>query len=67
MDYDDTGIVGFVDFSAFSGAYASFNLEMDHTEPVVGPVGFIDFSTFAGAYGSIPGPSGATAGTIACP
>ena len=66
MDYDDTGIVGFVDFSAFSGAYGSFLLEMDHTEPVVGPVGFIDFSTFAGAYGSVPGPSGTTAGTIAC-
>jgi hypothetical protein len=66
-DYDNSGLVGFIDFSAFSGAYGTSDLEMDHTEPVIGPVGFIDFSTFSGAYGSTPGPSGTTTGTTACP
>jgi hypothetical protein len=66
-DYDNTGLVGFIDFAAFSGAYGTSDLEMDHTEPVTGPVGFIDFATFSGAYGSTPGPSGTTAGTTECP
>jgi hypothetical protein len=66
-DYDGTGLVGFVDFSAFANAYGSNDLEMDHTETVEGPVGFIDFSFFSGAYGSVPGPSGTTTGTTACP
>ena len=66
-DYDNTGLVGFIDFSAFSGAYGTNDLEMDHTEPVSGPVGFLDFSFFSGAYGSVPGPSGTTVGTVACP
>jgi len=67
-DYDGTGVVGFIDFSAFSGAYGkTTDLEKDHTEPVVGPVGFIDFSFFSGAYGSVPGPSGTTVGTTECP
>jgi hypothetical protein len=66
-DYDNSGLVGFVDFGAFSGAYGSTNLKMDHTETVEGPVGFVDFGFFAGAYGSTPGPSGTTTGTTACP
>jgi len=67
-DYDNSGLVGFIDFSAFSNAYgSSSDLGKDHTEPVTGPVGFIDFSFFSGAYGSTPGPSGTTAGTTACP
>jgi len=66
-DYDNSGLVGFLDFSAFSSAYGTNNLEMDHTQPVSGPVGFLDFSYFSSAYGSPPGPSGTTASTIACP
>jgi hypothetical protein len=67
-DYDNTGLVGFIDFSAFSNAYgSSADLGKDHTETVEGPVGFVDFGFFAGAYGSTPGPSGTTTGTTACP
>jgi hypothetical protein len=67
-DYDNTGLVGFIDFSAFSGAYGkTSDLAKDHTETVEGPVGFIDFSFFSGAYGGVPGPSGTTVGTTACP
>jgi hypothetical protein len=66
-DYDDSGLGGFIDFSAFSAAYGTNDLEMDHTPPVTGPVGFLDFSFFSVAYGSVPGPSGTTTGTIACP
>jgi len=66
-DYDNTGVVGFIDFSAFSAAYGTGDLEKDHTQPVAGPVGFLDFSFFSAAYGTVPGPSGTTAGTLACP
>ncbi|HXV37389.1 MAG TPA: thrombospondin type 3 repeat-containing protein, partial [Myxococcota bacterium] len=66
-DYDNTGLVGFLDFSQFSAAYATFDLEKDHTEPMTGPVGFLDFSFFSSRYASTPGPSGTTPGTTACP
>lgn len=66
-DYDDNGLVTFVDFSAFSSAFGSMDLEKDHTEPVSGPVGFIDFSFFNVTFGEVPGPSGTTIGTVACP
>ena len=66
-DYDATGAVNFIDFSAFSFAFGSNDLQKDHTEPVAGNINFIDFSFFSAAFGSTPGPSGTTAGTIACP
>ena len=66
-DYDNTGLVGFLDFTAFSAAFASFDTEKDHTPPIAGPVGFLDFTFFSAAFGSTPGPSGTTAGTTACP
>jgi len=66
-DYDDNGIVNFIDFSGFSAAFGSGDLEKDHTQPVSGPVGFLDFSFFSAAFGSTPGPSGTTVGTVACP
>ena len=66
-DYDDDGVVNFIDFSAFSFAFGSNDLEKDHTEPVAGNINFIDFSFFSNAFGSAPGPSGTTTGTTACP
>ncbi|MBW2715918.1 MAG: thrombospondin type 3 repeat-containing protein [Deltaproteobacteria bacterium] len=66
-DYDDDGVVNFLDFSAFSNAFGSNDLEMDHTPPVAGNINFIDFSFFSNAFGSTPGPSGTTTGTTACP
>ena len=66
-DYDDDGTVNFIDFSAFSFAFGSSDLEKDHTEPVAGNINFIDFSFFSNAFASTPGPSGTTSGTTACP
>ncbi len=66
-DYNNTGIVDFIDFSAFSAAYGTSDLEMDHSETVAGPVGFLDFTYFSVAFGGTPGPSGTTVGTTACP
>ncbi len=66
-DYDNSGLVNFLDFSAFSFAFGTSDLEKDHTPPMTGPVGFLDFSFFSAAFGSTPGPSGTTAGTTACP
>jgi len=66
-DYNDDGIVGFLDFTAFSNAYGTSDLEMDHSQPVTGPVGFLDFTAFSGFYSNPPGPSGTTTGTTACP
>jgi hypothetical protein len=66
-DYDNSGLVNFIDFSGFSAAFGSMDLEKDHTQPVSGPVGFLDFSFFSAAFGSTPGPSGTTVGTVACP
>jgi hypothetical protein len=66
-DYTNTGLVGWLDFTAFSAAYGTTNLDMDHSQPVVGPVGWLDFTAFSAAYGAPPGPSGTTVGTTACP
>jgi hypothetical protein len=66
-DYDNTGLVNFLDFTAFSANFASMDLEKDHTQPVVGPVAFLDFTWFAANFGSVPGPSGTTVGTTMCP
>jgi Thrombospondin type 3 repeat len=66
-DYNQNGVVNFIDFSAFSFAFASNDMQKDHTQPVAGPVGFLDFSYFSSAFGGAPGPSGTTTGTTACP
>jgi hypothetical protein len=67
-DYDNNGIVGFPDFGQFVGAFGTNDEEKCHNEPIPGcTVGFADFGFFASAFGSPPGPSGTTAGTIACP
>jgi hypothetical protein len=67
-DYDNNGIVGFPDFGQFVGAFGTNDEEKCHNEPIPGcTVGFADFGFFVSAFGSPPGPSGTTAGTIACP
>jgi hypothetical protein len=67
-DYDDNGIVGFTDFGAFVIAYNGTDEEKIHVEPIPGShVGFPDFGFFQPRFGAPPGPSGTTAGTIACP
>jgi len=65
--YDNDGIVGFSDFGAFATNFGTTNELYNHTEPVTDVVGFADFGFFSQAFGGVPGPSGTTAGTIACP
>jgi hypothetical protein len=71
-DYDNNGVIGFSDFGQFA---VNFNVAdhplQQHREPVdpARVVGFADFGYFATVFnvpGSI-GPSGTTAGTVACP
>jgi hypothetical protein len=67
-DYDQSGIVGFLDFLQFASAFGGTDEEKCHVEPIPGcTVGFPDFLFYAGAFGGPPGPSGTTAGTTACP
>ena len=68
-DYDNTGIVTFDNFLGFAGAFGKTGDEKYcHEEPIPGcVVGFNDFLFFAGAFGVVPGPSGTTDGTTACP
>jgi hypothetical protein len=67
-DYDNNGIVGFPDFGQFVAAFGTNDEEKCHNEPIPGcTVGFPDFGFFVSAFGGLPGPSGTTAGTTACP
>jgi hypothetical protein len=67
-DYDNTGQVSFLDFGEFVGAFSSTDMEKCHNEPIPGcVVGFLDFGAFVGLFGSVPGPSGTSTGTTACP
>jgi hypothetical protein len=68
-DYDDTGTVGFLDFLQFAGAFGfTTDPEKCHVEDIPGCyVGFDDFLVYAARFGGIPGPSGTTDGTTACP
>jgi hypothetical protein len=70
-DYDQNGVVDFGDFGLFSAAFGlAGNALQQHVEPVDAGalVDFGDFGFFAFAFGAgPPGPSGTTAGTVACP
>ena len=67
-DYDNNGIVGFSDWGAFSHNFGTTNELYKHVEPIPGEiVGFADFGFFSQNFGKVPGPSGTTAGTTACP
>ena len=66
-DYDQSGVVGFPDFTIFSGILGTTDLRGDHTEPVEGIVENEDFDRFLELFGGAPGPSAVTSGTTACP
>ena len=69
-NYDQGGEVGFADFGAFSAAFGTTQEVYMHVEPVDGDirqVGFGDFGFFSANFGTVPGPSGTTTGTSACP
>jgi len=56
-DFDGDGVVGFLDFGAFSGFYGDGSgspADFDGD----GVVGFLDFSAFSGAYGKCVNESG---------
>jgi len=68
-DYDGSGTVGFPDFSAFTLAFNTTGNEAQcHISPIAGcTVGFPDFGFFTTHFNTVPGPSGTTPGTTACP
>ena len=71
-DYDQSGLVDFGDFGAFTtcfGVASAACAEQEHVEPISAarPVDFGDFGYFTVGFGGSPGPSGTTAGTQACP
>jgi hypothetical protein len=67
-DYDNSGIVGFADFGQFITAFNTNDEEKCHVESIPGcTVGFQDYGFFVNSFNRAPGPSGTTAGTIACP
>jgi hypothetical protein len=67
-DYDQSGIPGFPDFGEFVSAFGGTNELYCHEETIPGcTVGFPDFGFMVANFGIIPGPSGSTAGTTACP
>jgi hypothetical protein len=71
-DFNQDGAVGAADFSRLAGVFgspvppASPNIDIA-PEPLDGTIGAGDFSTLAGKFGGVPGPSGTTSGTTACP
>jgi hypothetical protein len=71
-DYDNDGVVGFPDYGIFASLCFTFTPDRSelvcHVEPIPGCVcGFDDFGFFAANFRGVPGPSGTTTGTIACP
>ena len=67
-DYDNDGSVDFGDFGYFtSKCFGTRNAACDHTEPIGDTVGIADFPFVTSNFGNVPGPSGTTAGTTACP
>ena len=70
-DFNQDGVVAIADFSSFAGVYggpsAVHDIGMPDPPQPDGVVAIADFSNFAGMYGGVPGPSGTTSGTTACP
>ncbi len=67
-DYDQTGVVGFLDTFKFGDEWAGTNPIFCHTAPILPCiVGFPDLGFLVANFGSSPGPSGTTLGTTACP
>ncbi len=68
-EHDGDGIVGILDFGQFSAAYLTNDEEKIHRDGAVagGTAGLLDFGFLGRSYLSVPGPSGTTIGTVACP
>jgi hypothetical protein len=66
-NFTQSGQVGFSDFGEFGQNFGAANQNYKLTEPVTNLVGFGDFGIFSQLFGTFPGPSGTTAGTVACP
>ncbi len=67
-DYNNSGTITFDDYFQFAVAFGTNDEEKCHTGTVPGClVNFAQYFYFATVFGTIPGPSGTTAGTIACP
>jgi len=70
-DYNQDGRVGIGDFGKCLAPFFGLpNSELcQHVEPIsdANIVNIADFGYFASAFGGTPGPSGTTAGTVACP
>jgi hypothetical protein len=68
-DYDQNGTVEFLDFGFFRQCYNTTNELCQHYEPIGEgrTVGMLDFGFYIRNLSKTPGPSGTTAGTIACP
>lgn len=67
-DYNQDGICGIADFGEFAQSFNTSDPSKCHVEPV-DPclVSIDDFGWFASRFNTVPGPSGTTPGTIACP
>ena len=67
-DYDDSGVVAILDFGAFGTAFGTTDEEKIHQGIIPGStVSILDFGVFGTLFNSVPGPSGTTTGTTACP
>jgi len=69
-DYNQSGLVTLADFGQFAICFGMTGCAgKQHVEPIsdANIVNLADFGYFATAFGGIPGPSGTTAGTVACP
>ncbi len=68
-DYGQSGVVSSGDFGAFIGAFGTNDQQKQHTPPIDATtlVSTGDWGFFIANFGKVPGPSGTTAGTIACP
>ena len=66
-DYDQSGDIAIPDLFVWLGAYLTVSPLHDHTEPVGDMVSIPDLFRFLAMYTGVPGPSGTTVSTLACP
>jgi hypothetical protein len=72
-DYDNDGDTDDTDYGVIVGAFGTTDPEFQHREPIgyggadPAVVDWVDLGDFTLMYGGVPGPSGTTSGTTACP
>ena len=66
-DYDQSGVVDIFDLFLFLDFFTTVDALHNHTEPVGDAVGIFDLFAFLDMFTLLPGPSGTTVGTLACP